>query len=127
MGILHLEKMDTNNTLYYRCMLCDTSIGYMTDIKKTGGETRSHGMVWSFKKIQNHEISRNVRRIQVIKGIRLFLIDDDPLENTEVINVNDIHCKKSSPWMMNFKCDYSGDFPTNFEVTDKDAVFGKTC
>ena len=94
MGILHLENMDANNALYYKCTLCDTSIGYMNDIKKTGGETKSHGMVWSFKKIQNHEISRNVRRIQVIKGIRLFLIDDDPLENTEVINVNDIHCKK---------------------------------
>ena len=56
MGILHLENMDATNALYYKCTLCNTSIGYMNDIKKTGGETKSHGMVWSFKKIQNHEI-----------------------------------------------------------------------
>ena len=91
MGIIRTYSLEN---VPYACKHCDSHIGEMRDLKKMSGETAHRGPLFTFKKIYNCIISERIIKLQIFKGVRVFMVDETPIDNPDIQQGHDIYCKK---------------------------------
>ena len=89
MGIVHVYPL--NSTFHYACLGCENHIAKSTDLKDTRGECVV-GQLFTFLEIHNF-YQAHPTHLQVSRGESIFLVDDYPLWNDEILPADCLYCK----------------------------------
>ena len=93
MGIIFIEH-GLDKEVYYRCNRCDIPFFKIDDMSIATGHC-AQGLTYIFNYAVNLLISTATTHVQMFYGDdMMFLLDTDPLENSEIKDANYVNCKR---------------------------------